>query len=153
MDQNLILDNLEWLSGSIQKLLGLIGSDGDYRPRERMRTLLELANHLVQIPAVDLLILKGGTQDEVRALEAQLTSTDPERLFQVWTEGVAALKAYYAPYETAALAAERRKAFYGHEATLAQWLLDILTHAYHHRAQLFTYLKELGRPIDMFILY
>lgn len=45
------------------------------------------------------------------------------------------------------------KAFYGHAAPMHEWLLEIITHSYHHRAQLFTYLKLLGRPVDMFTLY
>jgi len=38
-------------------------------------------------------------------------------------------------------------------APLWSWLLDIITHSYHHRAQLFTYLKQLGLPVDMATLY
>ncbi|MDQ7825218.1 MAG: hypothetical protein RDV48_20620 [Candidatus Eremiobacteraeota bacterium] len=45
------------------------------------------------------------------------------------------------------------RAFYGHEATLPEWLLEIITHGYHHRSQLFTYLKILGSPVDMSTLY
>jgi hypothetical protein len=57
MDQHLLLGNLEWLTGSIHKLFALIESDGDYRPRENMRTLIELATHLAQLPSIDMFTL------------------------------------------------------------------------------------------------
>jgi uncharacterized damage-inducible protein DinB len=153
MDQHLLIGNLEWLTGSLNKLFAQIQQDGGYRPRANMRTVLELANHLAQIPAIDLAILQGAPEPEIRALEAKLRTDDPERLTQVWSEGVAAVKAYFTPLDATVLATQKGKAFYGHEATMAEWLLEIVTHTYHHRAQLFTYLKELGRPIDMFTLY
>jgi uncharacterized damage-inducible protein DinB len=153
MDQHLLLGNLEWLTGSLHKLFALIEQDGGYRPRENMRTLLELATHLAQVPSIDLLILQGAPETAIRAREAELTSADPERIAQIWTEGVAAVKAHFAPMDATTFATTKGKAFYGHEATMAEWLLEIVTHTYHHRAQLFTYLKQLGRPIDMFTLY
>lgn len=153
MNQHLLLGNLEWLGGSLQKLFAQIQQGGGFRPRDNMRTVLELANHLAQIPAIDLAILQSATEPEIRALEAKLQTNDPEALFQVWSDGVAAVKAHFSTMDATTLATQKGKAFYGHEATMAEWLLEIVTHTYHHRAQLFTYLKELGRPIDMFTLY
>ncbi|WP_370733829.1 DinB family protein [Paenibacillus dakarensis] len=35
----------------------------------------------------------------------------------------------------------------------AKWLIEIVTHAQHHRAQMFNYLKTLGYQVSMFDLY
>ncbi len=49
---------------------------------------------------------------------------------------------------------KQSKPFYmEHGSTQAKWLVEIVTHAFHHRAQLFTYLKESGLAITMFDLY
>jgi uncharacterized damage-inducible protein DinB len=37
--------------------------------------------------------------------------------------------------------------------TQAKWLVEITTHAFHHRGQFFNYLKELGYEVNMFDLY
>lgn len=37
--------------------------------------------------------------------------------------------------------------------TQSRWLAETLTHIFHHRAQLFNYLKQLGYHINMFDLY
>jgi uncharacterized damage-inducible protein DinB len=85
MNQQALRKTQSQLNGSLEELFTQIQPDHlQWRPRENMRTLMELANHLAQLPSIDL---------------------------------------------------------------------KIITHAYHDRAQLFTYLKVLGRPVDMFTLY
>lgn len=154
MDQQDLLKALEQLNGSIEELINQIPIDRlDWRPHEKMRTVEELANHLVQIPAIDLQILQGGTQEEVRAMEGHLHQSDPAELLAVWQGGVQAVREFFLPLTPDQFRSQVGKAFYGHEAPLQEWLLEIITHAYHHRAQLFTYLKLLGRPVDMFTLY
>jgi uncharacterized damage-inducible protein DinB len=154
VDQNDLLHALERLNGSLEELFAQIPeTDRTWRPRDNMRNLLELANHLAQIPAVDLLILQGGSQEQVRDLEARLWRDQPSALFAVWREGVEAVGAFFKSLTPERFQTEIGRAFYGHEAPLKEWLMEIITHAYHHRAQLFTYLKILGRPVDMYTLY
>lgn len=40
-----------------------------------------------------------------------------------------------------------------HGSTQAKWLIEIVTHAQHHRAQMFNYLKAQGYEVSMFDLY
>lgn len=149
-----LLKGLSQLTGSIEELFSQIQPEHlDWRPRENMRTLMELANHLAQVPAVDRLILKGATEAEVRALEVSLRRSSPGELAEVWRSGLQEASAYFDSLTPEQFQTEVGKAFYGHAAPMHEWLLEIITHSYHHRAQLFTYLKLLGRPVDMFTLY
>lgn len=154
MHQHDLLKGLLQLNGSIEELFNQIPSEQQsWRPRENMRSIAELANHLAQVPAIDLRIIQGTPEAQVRAVEAQLQQAEPEELFGVWARGVQSVSEFYAALSPEQFQTQVGKAFYGHEAPLQEWLLEIITHAYHHRAQLFTYLKQMGRPVDMFTLY
>ena len=154
MNQQDLMKAVTQLNGSLEELFAQIQPDQlDWRPHENMRTVMELANHLAQVPSVDLKIMQGGTEAEVRALEASLRRSSPSELTHVWRSGVGAVAEFYAGLTPEQFETQVGTAFYGHAMPLSEWLLEIITHAYHHRAQLFTYLKMLGRPVDMFTLY
>jgi uncharacterized damage-inducible protein DinB len=154
MNQEPLLKTLAQLNGSLEELFAQIQPDQlDWRPRENMRSVMELANHLAQIAAIDLKIMQGAPQPEVQALEASLHRSSPAELIHVWRSGLGALAEYYGSLTTDQFEHQIGTAFYGHAAPLSEWLLEVITHAHHHRAQLFTYLKILGRPVDMFTLY
>lgn len=131
--------------------------DWDYRPRENMRTLLELANHLVQIPAVDLAIGKEKNEQEIRHLENELQAGSAEELIKVLRNGYQDFKAYYESLSETDFFVKKSKPFYfgehmeGH--TQVKWLTESTTHIFHHRGQFFNYLKELGYEVNMFDLY
>jgi len=130
--------------------------DWEYKPRENMRTVRELVSHLVAVPAVDLLILREKSQDEVRALEATFDQEhDTEVLISRMQQGLVDLKAYMEDLSEEDFLHKKTAPFYlpDHGAVQAKWLIEITTHAQHHRAQLFTYLKTLGYEINMFDLY
>ncbi len=125
-----------------------------FRPREEMRTVLELANHLTQIPLVDLAILQERSQEEVHALEQALSASDAPHMRANMENGLNELSAYMSGLSEHDFLHKQSKPFYmEHGSTQAKWLVEIVTHAFHHRAQLFTYLKESGLAITMFDLY
>lgn len=131
--------------------------DFSYQPNEKMRTLLELANHLVQIPFVDIAIGQEKTEEEIRQLEKELYSSDVMELGEVMEKGFVELKAYYGSLTEEEFLGKVTRPFYfspdmeGH--TQAKWLLETTTHAFHHRGQFFNYLKELEKEVNMFDLY
>lgn len=131
--------------------------DFPYQPNEKMRTLLELANHLVQIPYVDLAIAQEKAEEDVRQLEKELYSNDVVKLGEVMENGFAELTSYYKSLSEEDLLEKVTKPFYfsqdmeGH--TQAKWLIETTTHAFHHRGQFFNYFKELGKEVNMFDLY
>lgn len=129
-----------------------------YQPqgRENMRSLQELVHHLAAVPAVDLLILQEHSKDEVSELEATYTvaAEDVHKLGAMMAAGVDSLRDYMEGLPDEEFLTKRTTPFYvNHPTAQAKWLIEIVTHAQHHRAQLFNYLKELGHPANMFDLY
>lgn len=154
MDQKDLFAELEALRRSLAKLLPEMPPHAeDWRPHEQVRTAWELANHLVQIPAVDTAIAQEKAQPEIQQLERELIATTVDGLLAVWDRGVADATAYFGDLSPAAFETQETTAFYGHRMAQKAWLLEIVTHTYHHRAQLFTYLKLKGRPVGMGHLY
>ncbi len=129
--------------------------DWNYRPHENMRTLLELVHHLVLVPITDLAILQEKSQEDVHQFYISLEGTyDPEQLGNRLEEGVQALKNYLNGLTDEEFLNKETKAFYlDNGKKQAAWLTEIVTHAFHHRAQFFTYLKQLGYDVNMFDLY
>lgn len=126
----------------------------DFRPAENMRSFLELANHLVQVPHIDLAILQEKTEEEVRQLEKKLSAENITELTHVLEEGYHLVKSYFLSLSEEDFLRKESKAFYAEKGvTQAKWLVEIVTHAFHHRAQLFTYLKQTKHEVNMFDLY
>lgn len=71
---------LEELGVAVRTTKGLLArvtpEQWDFRPADNMRSLAELANHLAQIPLIDLAILQEKSEEEVRRLESEHTSSD-----------------------------------------------------------------------------
>ena len=149
-----LLKELERITGNCCHFFSLVRPEHlDYAPREGMRSLRELANHLAQIPAVDYRILRGDTEEQIVELERQLDRQAPEEWQAVLKDGTAELARYiehltHDEYENGS-----GTAFYGRTQTNAQWLLEVITHCYHHRAQLFVYLKLNGYDVSTRTLY
>ncbi|HET7657744.1 MAG TPA: DinB family protein [Bacillales bacterium] len=127
--------------------------DWDYRPRENMRTLRELAHHLVMIPETDLAIVQEKTQEEVQAIEGR-ELPDAAAMNEAMEQGFLRLKDYYYSLSDQDFLEKETKAFYAPAgATQAKWCVETTTHIFHHRAQMFNYMKQLGYDINMFDLY
>lgn len=126
----------------------------DFRPADNMRSFLELANHLVQIPHVDLAILQEKSEQDIRNLEKKLSAKNVSELSHVLEEGYHLLKSYFLSLSEEEFLTKETKAFYAERGmTQSKWLVEIVTHAFHHRAQLFTYLKQTKHDVNMFDLY
>jgi len=127
-----------------------------FRPTERMRSLQELAEHLAALPAVDLLIAREGTEQDVRRLEAEYEAigTDAAALAEAMRRGAEQAREYYGAMSDATFLTKETKPFYlDRRQPQAQWLVETTTHLFHHRAQLFQYLKQLGHKVNMMDLY
>jgi len=156
--RSLLLSELAFIVKNCERLLGMIRPEhADYRPVAaegvRIRNLSELANHLAQIPQVDTGIMRGLPEDEIQRLERELLRREPHELIKVLREGHAELNRFMEQMSMAQFEAGSGTAFYGRTQTYAAWLLEVVTHLYHHRAQLFSYLKLLGYQVDTRTLY
>ena len=149
-----LLEELKKISENCCRLLSQARAEhSDYRPQDNVRSLAELANHLAQIPAIDLLILKGTPEKEVQEAEQVLDRSDPAGWCQVLRDGARELHRYMEKLSFDEYENNSGTAFYGRTQTNAQWLLEIITHLYHHRAQLFMYLKLNGYDVNTRTLY
>lgn len=139
-----------------RRLLELVKPEQwDYRPRDNMRTLLEVVHHLVTIPASDLVIMQEKGMDDVKQAESVVAGVrDPLQLAATMERLYEELKGYFESLSDDDFLHKETKAFYA-ETPVAQvkWLIETTTHVYHHRSQLFSYMKQLGHDIQFFILY
>ncbi|WP_134686146.1 DinB family protein [Brevibacillus migulae] len=151
-----LLDELELAVRTSEALITRIKpEEWDYRPKDNMRSLLELVHHLVSIPASDLAILQEKTQSEVEQVESLVhTLTDPHELAAQMRKHAEMLRAYMLSLSEEELLHKSTKAFYlEHGVVQIKWLIEIVTHTFHHRSQLYNYLKALGHELHFFVLY
>ncbi|MGG1637742.1 DinB family protein [Paenibacillus sp. FSL K6-3182] len=154
--KGLLLEELEHIAKTSSNLIRKISTDHwSYRPHDNMRTLLELVQHIVSIPSVDLLILQENDETVIRKLEADIAADqDHEKLIAWLTTGLHEVRAYMESLPDEDFLHKKTKPFYlEHGSVQAKWLIEITTHIQHHRAQMFTYLKIQGYEVNMFDLY
>ncbi|SFD75672.1 DinB family protein [Fictibacillus sp. FJAT-27399] len=154
--KEMLLEELELIVRTSTNLIGKISPNHlDYRPRENMRSLHELVLHLVSVPSTDLLILQEKSEEEVRELESEVASDhEPEQWIVRMKNGLQDVRSYMEQMPDEEFLQKKTKPFYlDHGTVQAKWLIEIVTHAQHHRAQLFNYLKEQGYDVNMFNLY
>ena len=152
--RGLLLSELEWIVGNCCRLIELLRKEHkDWQPQEGMRTLTELCNHLSQIPAVDLRIIKGDSEQEVCAREKELWRDNPGGWCEVMHEGTRDMIRYMEHLSFDDFENGSGMAYFGRTQTNAKWLLETINHVYHHRAQLFMYMKLNNYEVSTKDLY
>ncbi|WP_040979451.1 DinB family protein [Oceanobacillus jeddahense] len=151
-----LLAELELGIRSMEGLLKKVDKkDWDYRPAENMRSLRELARHIVSIPEVDLNLWQEKKQETIQQLESKYEKLESsEEMTEAMNQGLQLYKTYMLSLSDEDFLKKKTKPFYLEKGeTQAHWLVEEVSHVFHHRAQFFTYLKQLGYEIDMFDLY
>jgi len=139
---------------SASTLLGLCPRDKlAFRPGEGMRSLGELADHFAAQPLVDLAVLQGNPAEVTETIEETLHSARPEEWVEIFERGIRAVVEYFESLTEEEFATLATRAHYGSSHPQSVWLLDLINHVYHHRGQLYVYLKMLGLPVDVEHLY
>lgn len=154
--KQMLFEELELIVRTASNLIIRISpEDLDFRPAANMRSLQELAIHLVSVPYVDLLILQENAEPVIREAEQGIEAEgSPEGWVNRMKSGAASLKTYMESLSEEDFLHRTTRPFYlEHGTAQAKWLIEIVTHAQHHRAQLFTYLKIKGYDVSMFDLY
>jgi uncharacterized damage-inducible protein DinB len=150
----LLLTELEYIVDNCCRLLSMVQTEHlTYRPQENMRTMAELMNHLAQIPAVDLKIMRGASEEEVVEIEQSLGRDETKSMCEVMKQGAEDLSRFMQRLSLDDFENGAGMAFYGRTQTYSQWLLEAVTHIFHHRSQLFTYLKLNGYDVSTRDLY
>lgn len=154
--KELLFDELNLIFRTTSGLVQRIQDDQwDYRPKEEMRNLKQLVQHLVLVPTQDLLILQESDEQKVyQAAEEIADETNVDKLISVMRKGLEDLREYMNGLSDRDFLEKATRPFYhDHASVQAKWLIEIVTHAMHHRAQVFTYMKQLGHDISMADLY
>ncbi len=129
----------------------------EYVPMEGMRTLVELANHLAQIPILDpsLYTRELATAEQTRAREKELYRESLEGLLTVFSEGIQAVKQRFAGMKEKDFFTKNLQPFYeeGSKKSWAYYLPEIITHIAMHKMQLWMYLKLAGAKVNMMTYY
>ncbi len=156
--RDLLFEELELSVRTTTNLIKKIDDkEWGYCPKENMRTLMELVHHLVQIPLADLTcLLQEKSEEDYRIIEQEIQNvTDSGQLVSIMVDNLGKLKDYVFTLSEDELMNKVTKPFYYEQGGSVQikWLMEIVTHTFHHRSQLFTYLKQLGHEVNMFDLY
>ncbi|GMR66971.1 MULTISPECIES: hypothetical protein [Bacillus] len=111
------------------------------QPIHSKRSLFEMCAHLSLICHADLLILNGSTEKELRIFYLEHTPETIAYMQQIMIEGYNLLSKTFLSYSQEELA-EVMTAYWGVSYSRFEWLLEILSHFYHHRGQVHILLCE-----------
>ncbi len=132
-------------------------SDLKFTPGKDLRPLLDLANHLAQVPLIDPSLFDGELNDveKARAREKELNRSTVKEILAVFDEGVAAIQKRFLSMKETEFFAEALKPFYdsGPAKSWANFLPDIITHIAMHKMQIWMYLKLAGASVNMMTYY
>ncbi|KYG26048.1 DinB family protein [Alkalihalobacillus trypoxylicola] len=150
---------LEEMGRGIKSMEGLLrkveDKDWNYKPNEKMRSLKELANHIIAIPEVDLEIWKEKSHEEIQRLElAYERLENVDQMIEAMNKGFQLYKTYMLSLSEVDFLSKKTKPFYLEEGQVqAHWLIEDVSHIFHHRGQFFNYLKQLDYDVSMNDLY
>ncbi|MTW87409.1 DinB family protein [Virgibacillus dakarensis] len=154
--RNELLEELEIGIRSMEGLLRKVkATDWRYRPADNMRSLKELARHISAIPEVDLHLWQEKDQETIQNLEASYDKLESsEAMIKAMKNGFGSYKTFMLSLSDQDFLTKKTKPFYLEKgAVQAHWLVEEISHFFHHRGQLYNYLKQLGYDVNMFDLY
>lgn len=145
-----IFSQIKWQVESLKSLfhhVNLFSMEQEIYPGGR--TCGELLNHIVLIPEADYKLSQGASYEEMPQYyhywEKELTTR--EMLEARLDLSYSILLDAYQELEQEELMVQTTS-YWGTTFSQVEWLLMILTHLSHHRAQLYSFLKTEGENID-----
>lgn len=151
--RGLLLAELERIARSCCRILReLHPDDFAYQPPGGLRSALEQANYLAQIIVQDFKTITGASADELKALEEQHWSESADDWCALLRQGNEQVRRYMEELTFDGFENGSATAYYGRTQTNAQWLVDIIGRLYHHRAQLYLYLRLMDYKLTPQIL-
>ncbi len=132
-------------------------ADLNFCPADGMRSLIEVANHLAQIPRMDTAVYTSevATPEQAQEMESGLRSEDVNGMLKVFDDGVKHVIDYFSKMSDTEFLKENLRPFYetGAEKSWGDYFPEIITHMAMHKMQLWVYLKLAGLPVDMYTYY
>lgn len=154
--RNELLDELEVGVRSMEGLLRKVQArDWGYQPADNMRNLEELAKHIIAIPEVDLNIWQEKDHATIQKLEGKYDKLESaDAMIEAMNNGFQGYKTFMQSLSDEDFLTKKSKPFYLEKGAIqAHWLVEEVSHFFHHRGQFFNYLKQLGYDVNMFDLY
>ncbi len=127
------------LKTTIEMIETLEEDDLQKSPANNKRSIGELLEHIAVICKADLLISNGATQKEMTEYYSSVSLKSVEDVKDAIAYNYEILKDSYRILTESELQ-ERTTSYWGATYTRYEWLLEIVAHIYHHRAQLHTLL-------------
>ncbi len=154
----ILLDMFEHESAQARFVLSAVmDTDLSFTPTDEMRPLIDLTNHLAQIPIIDFKFFTKEFEsfEQVRAMEKDLRQDIIENMLTVYDQGIESIKKHISKLSDEQALENNMKAFYqdGPDKNWAHYLPEITTHLAMHKMQLWMYLKLAGTPVTMWTYY
>ena len=132
-------------------------ADSTFTPYEGMRCLIDLANHVAQIPTLDFKFYTKAFNafEQVNEWEKKLNRSNIHDLLEVFDDGVKHIINHIKGLSDDEILKENLKAFYeeGPDKNWAHYLPEITTHLAMHKMQVWMYLRLAGLPVSMWTYY
>ncbi len=130
----------------------------DFRLTEDSRTLLELVNHIAQIPRIDVDIYSGKfpSSEETHKFELQLNKENIGDALNVFDDCCVYLRKYFEKLTDEDLLKKTLRPFYEPDSSLRSWahfLPKLTSHLALHKGVLWSYLKAANANVTMFTYY
>lgn len=129
----------------------------DFRPLDNMRSLRELANHLAQIPSIDIAFYTKEIEnfEAAQIMEHKLWKDDIPEILSVFDKGTQLMKTRLSGLSDEEFQEKKLKAFYesGPDNNWIHYLSEIICHIVMHKMQVWMYLRLQGAPVSMWTYY
>lgn len=134
------------INSIIELLLFVEIKDLKFCPVEGKRNLGQLCAHLSLICSGDLQILQEATMEELERFYFEYEAQTKEEWIIALKQGYEELKNYYSSLDDLT---DETTSYWGTTYSYFEWLLEILVHLQHHRAQLHQYLLLLNGDVKV----
>lgn len=139
-------------------VLSIIEEDQmEFVPKEGMRSLRNVANHLAQIPRLDISFFTKEIEkiEQAQEMEKKLTRNTLKEMLEVFDDGVEYLTSHFESMSDEEFFKECLCPCYsqGPDRSWAYYLPEITSHMVMHKMQLWMYLKLAGADVNMMTYY
>ena len=132
-------------------------ANSDFVPVEGMRPLIDLVNHLSQIPHLDPAVYSSelDSAEAIQKKEAELGRAAVSDALSVFDEGVSSAEQRLRKLSDNELLKKNLLPFYesGESKNWAYYIPEMTRHIAMHKMQLWMYLKLSGLDVDMMTYY
>lgn len=139
------------LNTTIEIIDALEETDLQKRLFVNKRSIGELLEHIAVICKADFLISNGATQEEMNDYYSSISLKSKKDVKEAIVDNYQFLKDNYMNLAETQLH-EHSTSYWGTTYTKYEWLIEIVAHVYHHRAQLHTMLVHgYGKELNILL--